>query len=206
MTGRHCLGAMAILLTQWSYPLQKRLKSNGYLLKDILVSFYVAHDPSCPFTRLEIKPEDLFRSGLSVAKDKTRCVILFSFRFAILEGGLLCGSWGILWSPWNINVDSTLSLSQQRAHTSFLCQWCKLAMVQNIGSSLWCKTVSEGSDNSKNGDFLYLRLCNLLIPCQLEHIHHKIVGLKPISPTNHGRRHSVYHIYYYPLAEPESDI
>ena len=93
MTGRHCLGAMAILLTQWSYPLQKRLKSNGYLLKDILVSFYVAHDPSCPFTRLEIKPEDLFRSGLSVvAKEKTRCVILFSFRFAILEGGLLCGS------------------------------------------------------------------------------------------------------------------
>ena len=71
--------------------MQKRLKSNGYLLKEILVSFYVAHDPSCPFTRLEIKPEDLFRSGLSVvAKEKTGCVILFSFHFTILEGGLLC--------------------------------------------------------------------------------------------------------------------
>jgi hypothetical protein len=60
----------------------------------------------------------------------------------------------------------------------------------------------------KNGDFLYLTLCNLLILFQLEHIHqiHKIVGLKPISPTNHGRRHSIKHIYYYPLAEPESDI
>jgi hypothetical protein len=45
------------------------------------------------FTKLEIKPEDLFRSGLSVvAKEKTRCVILFSFRLTILERELLCGS------------------------------------------------------------------------------------------------------------------
>ena len=62
------------------------------MLKDMLVFLMWHMILAVLFTRLEIKPEDLFRSGLSVAKDKTRCVILFSFRFAILEGGLLCGS------------------------------------------------------------------------------------------------------------------
>ena len=61
-----------------------------------MLFFYVAHEYmilAVLFTRLEIKPEDLFRSGLSVvAKEKTGCVILFSFHFTILEGGLLCGS------------------------------------------------------------------------------------------------------------------
>lgn len=47
----------------------------------------MAHDPSCPFHKeIEINQQICLGSGLSVeAKEKTRCVTLFSFRFAIFR-------------------------------------------------------------------------------------------------------------------------
>lgn len=75
MTRRHCLGVVVVLLIQWGYPFQKRLKSDGYQLKDVLVSFYMAHDPSCLFIkRFEINQPICLGSGLSVdAKEKKMC-------------------------------------------------------------------------------------------------------------------------------------
>lgn len=55
----------------------------------------MAHDPSCPFHKeIEKNQRICLGSGLSVEanKEKTRCVILFSFRFTIFIEGLRCGS------------------------------------------------------------------------------------------------------------------